>query len=884
MSSSSQKTVIPIRLTPSGALRIDGTLAGWQQKLFTLGVNSAAKLEPSIAFWRQLAVECIHSLCHAALPEGASLKEQCKFAKEMPLPNIPFLDSAPPMPGAEYLNQEMLERIWTLLLAWCGKQIHNLGGIAAFLKKYVPGWEQVGRVFFHLGENKLDSEYPFAFLATYVTGIGARGQLRHSPLAEAVKRYDNNRPALMRLLEPVQRVACKCEWIREMCDSGSILVATPWQPEQAYRMLRSAEQLETAGIGVRLPDWWKKRPRLQVITEISADKTTCLGAGALLDFDMGVAIGDENLDDAELERILSDNAAGLVLVKNQWVEADSAKLKEALEHWRKVKKAADAGKLTFQQGMRLLAGVDNFALEADEAEEDISKWSRLVAGPGFREVIQGARDESQIDVIPGLEGKLRPYQKKGVAWLRFLNGLGLGACLADDMGLGKTIQILSLLLLEKDVAKMPALLVAPASLMANWKAECERFAPGLRLLLLHPSQCGPDLLDNPEPERLKEYDLIVTSYAMASRLQWLKEIEWSRVVADEAQNIKNSQTRQSIAVRALKAPARIALTGTPIENSVADIWALFDFINPGLLGTARQFGELLKTLRKYDTGLAPLRRLTSPYILRRMKSDKNVITSLPEKTEVTLYCTLVKEQAAIYQRVVNEMQKKLQELSNTPEDKGKRNLLVLQSLILLKQICNHPAQAGFAGEHGYEASRSGKFLRIGELCSEIAERQERVLIFTQFREIIEPLGKYLTKIFGVPGLALHGQTPVKKRGELVKKFQEEDGPPFFILSLKAGGSGLNLTQARHVIHFDRWWNPAVEEQATDRAYRIGQKNNVLVHKCLSTGTLEEKIDKMLQGKKAIADEMLSGLESNIVTMSDEQIMELVRLDAQNIME
>lgn len=781
------------------------------------------------------------------------------------------------MPGGECLNEPALKKLWQALQVWTGEQVKQRGSLAAFLTEHAPQWHQVGNVFFHLGENKLDNRHPFAFMVTCATDVNAKGELKHAPLAHAIKHYANNRQALTRLMEPIARAAAQIPWLDKLCNSGAIYRPTPWTADEAYQFLLAAPALEQYGIGARLPDWWKKRARPRVLTEISTRKESQLGIKALLDFDIQLALGDEALDEATIDALLARNAKGLMLVKNQWVEVDSEKLGEALAHWQSIKAAAKRGELTFQQGMRLLAGLCPTGTGLD-MEAEISQWSTLRPGKRFRELLDEARALTLPAKIPALRGQLRHYQEEGVAWLNFLTNLGLGACLADDMGLGKTVQIISLLLLAKARGAIKALLVAPASLITNWQAECAKFAPTLRVLALHPSQCK---LDNHDQCSLADYDLTITSYAMASRIPWLQEIEWSHVIADEAQNLKNGRTRQSIAVRKLKAEKRIALTGTPIENSAGDLWALFDFLNPGLLGTAKEYDKLLKELQQSPNGLAPLRKLAMPYILRRMKTDKNIIATLPDKTEMPLFCNLAETQARLYQKVVDKMSKDLEKMQERTDDKKARNLLVLQNLVLLKQICNHPAQAGLLD--GYAPEKSGKFLCLGELCSAIASRQEKVLIFTQFREIIEPLSQYLADIFGKAGLSLHGGTPVKKRQELVRQFQTEDGPPFFILSLKAGGTGLTLTNASHVIHFDRWWNPAVEDQATDRAYRIGQKQNVLVHKCVTLGTLEEKIDALIMGKRAVAEQILSGVQNNIMAMNDEQILELVRLDSRSIM-
>ncbi|MBQ7586029.1 MAG: DEAD/DEAH box helicase, partial [Desulfovibrionaceae bacterium] len=500
-------------------------------------------------------------------------------------------------------------------------------------------------------------------------------------------------------------------------------------------------------------------------------------------------------------------------------------------------------------------------------------------GRGFKELLNAARLESHAD-IPDLKATLRPYQATGVEWLSFLGRIGLGCCLADDMGLGKTIQILALLLKEPN--ERANLLIAPASLLRNWQAEAAKFAPSLKLLMLHGlSKSELAKLETQGDKAFDTYDLVLSSYAGSVKLPWLTKYPWKRVIADEAQAIKNAQTKQSRAVRSFQTGAHIALTGTPIENSLSDLWALFDFLNPGLLGSAKSFAQLTKHLAEQETRFAPLKRLTSPYILRRMKTDKSVIDSLPDKTEIALYCHLTKNQAKVYVKVTEKLKETLNSFDKSPESVKKRRMVVLQSLMLLKQVCNHPSQA--TGDGDFNPQDSGKFKAVGDICETIAARQEKVLIFTQFREIINPLYEFLTPIFGQKGLIMHGGIPVKARQDLVDEFQSLDGPPFLILTLKVGGTGLTLTEANHVIHFDRWWNPAVEDQATDRAFRIGQKKNVLVHKCITRGTLEEKIDETIMEKRDLAAEILGERsEINISALSNDEIYNLVRLDASQI--
>jgi non-specific serine/threonine protein kinase len=443
------------------------------------------------------------------------------------------------------------------------------------------------------------------------------------------------------------------------------------------------------------------------------------------------------------------------------------------------------------------------------------------------------------------------------------------------MGLGKTIQVLSLLLVEKARAsqRQPSLLVAPASLLGNWAAEIEKFAPGLDAVIVHPSCMPAEQIRQFTPEAAAAYDLAITSYGSLLRMPALAETEWRFAVLDEAQAIKNPNARQTKAAKALKARARIALTGTPVENHLGDLWSIFDFINPGLLGNARQFNRYAKGLaERTDNPYGPLRELVRPYILRRMKTDRSVIADLPDKTEVKALCGLSRRQAALYAQAVADLERALEDTEGI-----QRKGLVLAMLMRLKQICNHPSQ--WLNDAVWAEEDSGKWARLREIAEVVASRQEKMLVFTQFREMTGPLAGFLGQIFGRPGLMLHGETAVKNRKSLVQRFQEDESVPFFVLSLKAGGSGLTLTAASHVVHVDRWWNPAVENQATDRAFRIGQKKNVLVHKFICRGTVEEKIDALIDSKQGLSNELLAGGgEVNLTEMKDDELLQLVALD------
>ncbi len=853
--------------------------ADWREALFTLAADRIdAREAPTARFWQAVAERHLTALCH--LPENASrIEVEPPTAADC----AAWILSAPPMHGGEYLAEGSLQGVWSHLDAWVRETVQDTdGGLSAFLRSRAPSWHQVGRVCFHLAENRNDPERPFAFMATYASGFGASGRVKHLPLRRALQQYAGakNRAALISLLSPIEQAAETCDWVRELVDAGDVYQPLAWTPDRAYRLLRSVPELEASGLSVRLPNWWRKRPRPQVSVTIGDTTPTMVGADAMVDFDVGVALGGETLSRAELDALL-DGDGELVLLKGQWVEVDRDRLREAIEHWEAVRALAGDEGISFIEGMRLLAGASADLRHEDRTEAE-RPWVHVEAGDAMRELLAGMRQPDALEPVAAngaLRATLRPYQRDGVAWLRLLTTLGLGACLADDMGLGKTIQVLALLLCDRGEDESrpgPSLLVIPASLLGNWRREAERFAPSLALRFLHPAETDRETLADiaAAPARhLDGVDLAVTTYAMVQRQPWLAEMQWRLVILDEAQAVKNPATRQSRAVRKLPARARVALTGTPIENRLGDLWALFDFLNPGLLGSRDVFDGFVKELQQRDEQpFAPLRRLVAPYILRRLKTNRRIIADLPDKTETTCDCHLTRKQMALYQRIVRSMQRELEATEGI-----KRRGVVLRSLMRLKQTCNHPSQV--TGDGDYRSGDSGKFARLAEICEELAERQERALVFTQFREIIDPLSAHLATVFGRAGLVLHGATGVKRRQALVDRFQRDDGPPFFILSLKAGGTGLNLTAASHVIHFDRWWNPAVENQATDRAFRIGQRRNVLVHRFVTRGTIEEKIDRMIAEKRQLADDLLDGeSEVNLTELSDDELIDLVRLD------
>jgi non-specific serine/threonine protein kinase len=791
-------------------------------------------------------------------------------------------NSAPPLTGAEYLKAAVLQALWGELdRAFETERAESKHGLQDFLKLRNPAWNLVGRVHFNLAENRRDPDAPFAFLATYTTRLSAQAKAQHLPLGQALGEYAgaSNKDRLLSLLVPVQRASEACPWLKAMVDSGEIFHPLRWTPREALQLLRAAPQLEAAGVVLRMPAAWRgnRPPRPRVTGIVGGKPPSGIGTDALLDFQMAVTLDGETLSAAEVRELLA-RSDGLAMVRGRWIELDRERLGQTLERFREAERAAREHGLGFGEAMRLLAGADVTAddIPADETAD----WGAVVAGPWLAEMLKGLRSPQGLAAAdPGslLKGSLRPYQQVGVRWLYQLTKLRLGACLADDMGLGKTIQVLALLLLLKREAgagrngdPKPNLLVAPASLLANWASEIERFAPSLKTLIVHPSaadfkQMGPD--------RLGGVDLAITTYGSLLRAEWMTKAPWRLVVLDEAQAIKNPAAKQTRAVKALGPEARIALTGTPVENRLGDLWSLFDFINPGLLGSAKEFTAFSKRLAaEPHASWGPLRELVRPYILRRLKTDKSVIADLPDKTEIKAFCPLTRTQAALYGKAVKELAAQLAETSGI-----KRRGLVLSFLMRFKQICNHPSQ--WLGDGVWSEDDSGKWARLREVSEVVAARQEKMLVFTQFREITAPLAAFLASVFERPGLVLHGETGVKSRGELVRRFQQDESVGFFVLSLKAGGTGLNLTAASHVVHFDRWWNPAVENQATDRAFRIGQTKNVLVHKFVCRGTVEEKIDELIESKRRLSRELLEGGAELLLTeMNDDELMKLVALD------
>jgi len=832
-----------------------------EKALFYLGfVEQKGKLSSTVNFWHEFSKIFINKL---------RLKENLEILKDNVVLDYDedmlhaLLSDAPYFQGSEFLNIDVIIFYWNSLLNYFKEEIkHYKGTVSEFFHDYTKDINLADQIYFHLVENKKGSSSPFAFLATYSSGISKDGRSQHKPLKNAIAEYSDKQEKLVELLSRVYSVADKSKFIYNLLNTGEIFYPLSFGSDEAFEFLKESEIYEDNGILCRIPNWWKgARKGIGISASIGNGEKSLLSLKSMLDFKMRLTIaGEELTEDEAKEILLSSN--GLTLIKGKWVAVDKERLKKTLDKWEKLKKYIKEG-FSFAEAMRFASGVEQIIEETDNVVMDVG------FGEWASSIIQKMKNPEIItDFEPSrnFRASLREYQKHGLNWLGLMGSINMGACLADDMGLGKTIQVIALLNYLKQAKSLKtSLLVVPASLIHNWISEFEKFSPELNIATAHPSGKNSYLGKIPDLNGLERFDVVITTYGMIKSVEWIKNYDWNYLILDEAQAIKNPSTEQAKSVKALKCTEKIALTGTPIENNLLDLWSLFDFLNPGLLGNRKEFKELVKDS---ENSYGKIRKLITPYILRRLKTDKKVINDLPDKIEIDVFSAISKKQAALYEDQLNILSNALKN-SDGIERKG----LILSSLMKFKQICNHPSQ--YLGDENYKSSDSGKFLRLFEICETVKEKRERILVFTQFKEIIEPLKEYLTNVFEKEGLSLHGGTAIKKRKELVDKFQSNTYYPFFILSLKAGGTGLNLTKANHVVHFDRWWNPAVENQATDRAFRIGQKKSVLVHKFICEGTFEEKIDMMLKEKQKLSENILEDTKSSWITeLSNEEIINM----------
>lgn len=828
--------------------------------LLQLGFKNQIEIpSESVQFFHRLARSYVKHL--VGQPDLEQTRQMTSVPLSLSLAQH-LMEDAPYGLGAEHINPEWVEVIWHGVEAAFQEEIAGyIGSVADYFEHAHADLLPLGRVFFHLVESK-DEAFPFAFLATYASDSHDGTPSRHVPLKNALVEYQAHQEALLGLLSTVSRAARTSPLVSKLLESGEIFHPLRLTSDEAYTFLQEVPLYEAAGIFCRIPKWWRTSRRLRVHTTIGAKTPAHLGSQAILDFQVQIAMGEDSLTLEEIQYLLQQTE-GLAFLKGKWVEVDHAQLGALLKAYETARQRGTS--LTLLEALRFeLAGAQ------DAASDSRDPLIEIHHGEWLRSLLERNQERSgtnEIALGTDFKATLRDYQKRGVEWLAEMRDLGLGACLADDMGLGKTVQVLAWLSALRQTGPIRALLVVPASLLGNWMDEMAKFAPNLRGYLLHPS-----VNRGLAPRAWDTAEVIVTTYGMLQKLAELRDPVWDVVVLDEAQAIKNPSTKQARTVKELHAIQKIALTGTPIENRLSDLWSLFDFLNRGLLGSAAEFTQFTKALVQHPEGYAPLKRVVTPFILRRLKTDKAVIADLPDKIETTSTAILSRRQAALYLEVVEDVARKIQNVEGI-----ERRGLILASLMKLKQICNHPDQ--YLGQQIFDPAESGKFSRLEEIVETIREKRERVLVFTQFKEMTEPLSNFLAGLFQRTGLVLHGGTAIALRRDLVAKFQGPDYVPFMVLSLKAGGVGLNLTAANHVIHFDRWWNPAVENQATDRAFRIGQQKGVMVHKFVTKGTIEEKIDRLIQDKLQLSQEIIaSSGETWIGDLDNQDLMELLTLN------
>ncbi len=846
------------------------------------GVEGASA--PPLFLWLRQEAQQALQLALRSLRQG---RDEISL-RPTPVQAAAMLESIPPCSGSAVTVSLLFDWFDSLHAAWYRTAERHQQSPEAYLASLGEGWAQLGKLTLHLAENAgvQGNERPFAFLATWVHRIGEDEKPRHIPLGFAQQHFAHDHNALLALLRPLQSAAqalgAEGHVLHELVRTQQIYQSCAWSARACYDFLLCLPALQAAGIEVRMVNLWKTQPQrveLEVKLDLSEDSTQSKSSGggirmhSLLQFSARLALGMQQLSEEDIAELMSSED-GLVRLRGEWVLMDAAKLQSLLQGWRQAIRMQHAG-IPLMVGLRYLLGKRSDALPQLPAPHPLV---RVEAGEALLQALQelGA-SEVQLNIPPKLEDTLRPYQREGVRFLLQLSEAGLGACLADDMGLGKSIQVvawLSHLQREGILDRGAALIVCPASLLDNWRDELARFAPELRCLILHPDHLRSSQLHELQREPhgfLRRAHVVLTSYGMASRLsERLATQPLPALILDEAQAIKNAQSQRSKAICLLHAQRRVALSGTPVENTLQDLHSLFEFLNPGLLGDEASFRKMLREL---GTDYSALRRLIRPFILRRLKSDPKLLPDLPPRSEKAAYCSLTPEQARLYAREVEHMQA----LINEP-DARTRLALILPLLTRFKQICNHPAL--YLGEPHFDIERSGKMQRLAQLLRQLAEQGEPALLFTQYRSMVDALLDMGRDIYGSAGLALHGGTPISERQKLVKQFQEPTGPPFMVLSLKAAGTGLTLTRARHVIHVDRWWNPAVENQASDRAHRLGQQQAVIIHPLITRGTIEDNIHRMLQEKKKMADDLLQeGLENALLKLSSEELLEFCHLRA-----
>ncbi len=763
-----------------------------------------------------------------------------------------FVKNKPYCLGNEFVNEKWVKNIIYELFSVFKNEIDNFdGSIDSYFTEKNQTLVIPSRVYFHLVESREDNN-SFAFMATYSTRKD--NKVKHYPLKYALIEYKDSENELKNLTKSLYVVAGESNFIKKLIETGEIFSPIYITIEEAYIFLKEVPLYEKNGIVCRIPNWWIQREE-NTSVKIDIDQRRRDGFGFfgrsnLVSVSPKMYYNGLPIQKEEIEKLLIQSE-GLSFIKGKWVEVNKEKLFNLLNQYEELNKDGT----TFAEVLRLYSStkkVDN-DVNIEFSEED---WLKNIAYKNLNSF------PDLLEVSDNFHGVLRPYQYDGYKWLLGMTQYEFGVCLADDMGLGKTIQILAFLETYKKISSKKILLIVPASLIANWVSEINKFTPNMNYYVAN--KISSDI------NKIFSSFLVITTYQISQRLQALYENEWGIVILDEAQAIKNPSTLQAKKIKSLKRDMAIALTGTPIENNLLNLWSIYDFLNPGLLGTEKEFRQNYDIKSSSTDNVLKLSTIIKPFMLRRLKSDKNIINDLPDKNESTMVVELTKKQIVLYKEIVSEIEnKKISE-----ENQFDQKRIILTAILHLKQICNHPSQ--FTGDEEYDIKDSGKFMALKDLCEIIFEKREKVLIFTQFKEITRPINELLKGVFNKEGFIITGDTSINTRNEYVNKFQNED-IPYMILTLKTAGVGLNLTSATNVIHFDRWWNPAVENQATDRAYRIGQKNNLNVYKFTSKGTIEEIISTLLDVKTELTNSVLDNIDNNILNkLSSEELLKSIQ--------
>lgn len=890
----------------------------WQLFWQTETTSALDKLvgTPTLQFWHKLPSAILRHLLLAAASGNRLFTPAHSVASPPSLPPAQLArlcTEAQQQPWGSYLTKPLLQDICRqlvehLLQAAAGRDL--VGYLQAEQPRLYQKWQQVGQLCFHLGETgkQHEGKPPFGFLATVISGVSAEGKAQHKKLGQLI-REGTKHPAFTGLMTTIKTLAERESFWRRLHEEQPIWKPQYLDAQQAFLLLETADSLSDLGIALKLPTSWqgRKPAKVQLAISVSAAEPEA-GLGSWLSFRPKLLSPDGKAFD-DISQLLgpsSNGQDGLIRMGDRWVQVSRHKLEELRDNWRQLM-------TIHQQGVPLTTAFTWLArwsadrqtqllgLEAGgsasldqevapchpegetQADVQINLGSALLPvlrpllNPSSAELPQAAADILQTD----FNATLRPYQRAGVAWLHHLVRHQLGGVLADDMGLGKTVQILALLTICKRIAEdqltptkpFRTLLIVPTSLLSNWQREASVFAPKLRFALYHGSSGSLG----------SGVDIVLTTYGMVARRAELTQNPWQLMVLDEAQAIKNPMTAVHQAVQQLSGGPKILLTGTPIENSLTDLWALLDTCARPLLGTWQQFRDRLAELKEDAT---PLKKLIAPFVLRRMKSDPEIGKELPAKIYRKVLCPLSPLQTELYQQLLKDWQPASPELEqgdqsdgSGPKHSSSRDH-ILTTLLKLRQICNHPDQYRKSG--GFALKDSGKFYRLAKLARQIKAEGEKMLVFTAYRELTGELADLLSQVFGRDGLVLHGGISPAERGQLVEQFQQPGGPPFFVLSLRAGGTGLTLTAASHVVHFDRWWNPAIENQATDRAYRIGQTRRVLVHQFICRGTVEDRLDRLLAHKQHLATDVIDGAQSlGLDALTDDELLAALNLSSAN---